>query len=109
MRVSRSICVAAHGIISSFLMAEQYSTVIFHVPHLYPFICPRAFRLFPYLGYCKCTASERRGVCSFSNYSFVENMLFMFLLSLIYSIKFREAAMCSGSDYLGSDTSSGAY
>ena len=54
-------------------------------------------------------ASQHRGACSFSDYSFVENMLFMFLSSLIYSIKLQEAAMHRGSDYPGSDTSSGAY
>ena len=43
-------------------------------------------------------ASQHRGACSFLDYSFVENMLFMFLSSVIYSIKLQEAVMHSGSD-----------
>jgi len=50
MIISRSIHVAANGIISFFFMAEFYSIV--YTPHLiYAFICRWTFRLSPCLGY----------------------------------------------------------
>ena len=44
--ISRSIHVAANGIISFFL----YGWVVFHCPHLYPFLCWWTFRLSPCFG-----------------------------------------------------------
>ena len=70
MTVSRSIHVAANGIISFFLMAEYYSIV--YVPHLlYPFICQRTFRLPPRLGYHKQYCSDHWGVCILSKKVFL--------------------------------------
>ena len=67
--ISRSIHVAANGIIYSF-----YGWIVFcciYVLHLlYPFICRWTFR-FPCLGYCKQYCYEHRGTCVFLNYSFV--------------------------------------
>ena len=59
MTLSRSIHVAADGIISLF-----GSRVIFHcvhVPRLYPFLCQWTFRLLLCLGYCKQCCNEPWG------------------------------------------------
>ena len=46
MIISRSIHVAANGIISFFFVAEECSTVYIYIPHLpYPFICRWTLRL----------------------------------------------------------------
>ena len=54
---SKSIDVAADGIISLFFMAEQYFIIYIYIPHLlYPFIHLWAFTLLSYLGFCKFAA-----------------------------------------------------
>ena len=71
MIISRSIQVAAHGIISFFFMVEQYSLI--YVPHLlYPFIYSQTFRLFPYPCYCEYRCYKHRGTCIFQNYRYVQ-------------------------------------
>ena len=50
MIISRSIQVAANGIVSFFFMAELYIYIYTHTPHpFYPFICWWTFRLLPCL------------------------------------------------------------
>ena len=41
------------------------------IPHLNPFICQWAFKLFPCLGYCEQCCSEHMRACIFLNESFV--------------------------------------
>ena len=50
---SRSIQVAANGIISFSFTTASYSTMSLSPYYLSPFICWQTFRLFPYLSYCK--------------------------------------------------------
>ena len=61
MIISKSICVAANGIILFFFKTEQYSTVkicdIFFIHFIYRW----SLRLFPYLGSCKQCCSEHNG------------------------------------------------
>ena len=67
--ISRSICVAAKGIISLF-----YGWLIFwyrYVPRLYPVICWRILKLLPCLGYCKYCHGEHL------NHDLGENSLFV--------------------------------
>ena len=94
MIISMSIHIGASGIISIFLMAEEYSTVymyhIFfvvvvshmviymfqchspkHVPHLYPLICQWIFRLLPCPGYRKQCYNEHWGTWLLSNHVFL--------------------------------------
>ena len=72
MIISRSIHVAANGIILFFF----YGWVILHciyVSHLlYPFLRWWAFRLLPCPAYCKYCCSEHWGACIFSNYGFLQ-------------------------------------
>ena len=78
--LSRSIHVAANGIVSFFLVAEQYSGVcvcVFiyvyihthihvYIPYLlYPFLCQWTFRVLPCLGYCKQCCNEHWVYVSF--------------------------------------------
>lgn len=48
--ISRSLLIAANGVISFFYMAVIPSYI---VPHLYPFFCRWTFGIRPGLGYCK--------------------------------------------------------
>ena len=63
--ISRSIHVAADGIISFSLMAE-YLPLCIYVPNLlFPFICPQTCRLLPCLDYCKQLISTSLNLQSF--------------------------------------------
>lgn len=68
----RSIQVAANGIISFFLWFSNSPLYVCTSHLLYPFFCQWAFRLFPYLGFCKQRCCKHWGACSFSNYGFLQ-------------------------------------
>ena len=77
MIISRSILVAAKGIISLFIMAQWWLYIYIYIykPHLlYPFICRCTFGLFPCLDYCKQCCYEHTDAFIFLNYSFSDYM-----------------------------------
>ena len=78
MTVSRSIHVAANGIISFFLMANIplciYMCVCVCIIS-YPFLCRWAFRLIPCLGYCKQCDNEYWGASVLWDHVFIQHIL----------------------------------
>ena len=71
MTISRFIHVYANGIISFCLMAEWYSIVYMYCIFFICF-CWWAYRLFPWLGYCKWGCSEHWGACILSRHVFLQ-------------------------------------
>ena len=64
IKPSMSIPVAANGKILFFFMAEWYSIMCTHLPHLlYPFICGWTFSLLSHLAYWKYHCYEYWGAC----------------------------------------------
>ena len=70
MTVSRSIDVAANGIISFFLRLSNIPLYI-STTYLYPFLCQWTFRLLPCLGNCKQCCNEHWVHVSFQTMFFV--------------------------------------
>ena len=78
MIISRSIYVAANGIMSFFLISVSLSNIplyicvcvcvcvyIYRQHLLYPFLHQWTFTLLPFLGYCKQCSNEHWGTCIF--------------------------------------------
>ena len=97
MIISRSIHVAANGIISYFLWLSNIPQYIC-TTSFYPFIFRWTFRFLPCLGYCKQCCSEHWDACICSNYGFLwiyAQEWDSWIIWQLYFQFFKEPSYCS--------------